>query len=292
MFPWESDDAGEEACPTWALTGAFEHHITADIAIAAWNYYCVTGDKQWLQEKGYPLIKEVAGFWLSRAEENADSTYSIRNVVCADEYAEGVDDNAFTNGAVIRALQAAVKAAEICGIQPEEAWKRVAGGLTIPVFENGITREHATYDGRMIKQADVNLLGYPLGLVADPEQQRKDMEYYVERIDKENGPAMSYSVFCVQYARLGDADKAYEMFKQSFRPNLRAPFGVIAETATSDNPYFATGAGGLLQAVISGFCGLEITDQGIRQVSSVLPKHWKRVIVTGVGAENKTFVRE
>ena len=21
MFPWESDDAGEEACPTWALTG-------------------------------------------------------------------------------------------------------------------------------------------------------------------------------------------------------------------------------------------------------------------------------
>lgn len=29
MFPWESDDAGEEACPTWALTGPFEHHITA-----------------------------------------------------------------------------------------------------------------------------------------------------------------------------------------------------------------------------------------------------------------------
>ena len=24
MFPWESDDAGEESCPTWALTGAFE----------------------------------------------------------------------------------------------------------------------------------------------------------------------------------------------------------------------------------------------------------------------------
>ena len=23
MFPWESDDAGEEACPTWALTGPF-----------------------------------------------------------------------------------------------------------------------------------------------------------------------------------------------------------------------------------------------------------------------------
>lgn len=41
MFPWESDDAGEESCPTWALTGPFEHHITADIGIAAWNYYCI-----------------------------------------------------------------------------------------------------------------------------------------------------------------------------------------------------------------------------------------------------------
>ena len=35
MFPWESDDSGEEACPVWALTGTLEQHITADIAIAA-----------------------------------------------------------------------------------------------------------------------------------------------------------------------------------------------------------------------------------------------------------------
>jgi len=66
---------------------------------------------------------------------------------------------------------------------------------------------------------------------------------------------------------------------------------VIAETATSNNPYFATGAGGLLQAVINGFCGLQITDEGIVQVSSVLPKHWKKVTVTGVGPEKKTFER-
>ena len=44
MFPWEGDDRGEEATPTFALTGPLEHHITADIAIASWNYYCVTQD--------------------------------------------------------------------------------------------------------------------------------------------------------------------------------------------------------------------------------------------------------
>jgi trehalose/maltose hydrolase-like predicted phosphorylase len=46
MFPWESDDTGEEATPPFALTGPFEHHITADIGIAFWNYYRVTQDNQ------------------------------------------------------------------------------------------------------------------------------------------------------------------------------------------------------------------------------------------------------
>lgn len=100
-----------------------------------------------------------------------------------------------------------------------------------------------------------------------------------------------YPIFCVQYARMRDVKKANEMFRRCYEPNLRAPFGVIAETATSNNPYFATGAGGLLQAVINGFCGLQITDEGIVQVPSILPKHWKKVTMTGVGPEKKTFER-
>lgn len=41
MFAWESADSGVEEIPVWALSGPFEHHITADVAIAARNYYCV-----------------------------------------------------------------------------------------------------------------------------------------------------------------------------------------------------------------------------------------------------------
>jgi trehalose/maltose hydrolase-like predicted phosphorylase len=39
------------------LSGPFEHHITADVGMAAWNYYCVTQDKVWLKEKGWPLLR-------------------------------------------------------------------------------------------------------------------------------------------------------------------------------------------------------------------------------------------
>lgn len=292
MFPWESDDSGEEATPTHALTGPFEHHITADIGIACWNYYCVTRDVRWLQREGYPLLKEIADFWTSRVTRNQDGSYSIHNVTGADEYANGVTDNAFTNGAASLALKYACQAAEICGEKVPEIWREIGENIRVLQFENGVTREHSTYKGEMIKQADVNLLAYPLGLITDEYRQRQDLEYYAERIDQKDGPAMSYSVYCVQYARMGEADKAYEMFRRCYEPNLRKPFGVISETPTSNNPYFMTGAGGLLQAVLNGFCGLQITDEGIVQLPSVLPSHWKRVTVTGVGSDKKTYVRE
>lgn len=292
MFPWESDDSGEEATPTHALTGPFEHHITADIGIACWNYYCVTRDMRWLQREGYPLLKEIADFWASRVTSNQDGSYSVYNVTGADEYANGVTDNAFTNGAASLALKYACQAAEICGEKVPEIWREIGENIRVLQFENGVTREHSTYKGEMIKQADANLLAYPLGLITDEYRQRQDLEYYAERIDQKDGPAMSYSVYCVQYARMGEADKAYEMFRRCYEPNLRKPFGVISETPTSNNPYFMTGAGGLLQAVLNGFCGLQITDEGIVQLPSVLPSHWKRVTVTGVGSDKKTYVRE
>lgn len=292
MFPWESDDSGEEATPTHALTGPFEHHITADIGIACWNYYCVTRDVRWLQREGYPLLKEIADFWTSRVTRNQDGSYSIHNVTGADEYANGVTDNAFTNGAASLALKYACQAAEICGEKVPEIWREIGENIRVLQFENGVTREHSTYKGEMIKQADANLLAYPLGVITDEYRQRQDLEYYAERIDQKDGPAMSYSVYCVQYARMGEADKAYEMFRRCYEPNLRKPFGVISETPTSNNPYFMTGAGGLLQAVLNGFCGLQITDEGIVQLPSVLPSHWKRVTVTGVGSDKKTYVRE
>jgi len=85
MFPWESAETGVEETPVWALSGPFEHHITADVAIAAWNYYQVTQDKQWLREKGWPILKETADFWTSRVERNSPGHYDIKNVVAADE---------------------------------------------------------------------------------------------------------------------------------------------------------------------------------------------------------------
>ncbi|MBS2210740.1 glycoside hydrolase family 65 protein [Carboxylicivirga mesophila] len=290
MYPWESDDSGEEATPTWCLTGTFEQHITADVGIAVWNYYRLTKDIDWLKTKGWPVLKAVAEFWASRVTSNPDGTYSIENVVGANEFAHGVTDNAFTNGAVKVVLSDAVKAAGLLKINAPAEWAIISEQLRIEKFRNGITREHSTYEGEIIKQVDVNLLAYPLGLITDEETIRKDLEYYESKISPE-GPAMTFSVFSILYARLGDADKAFEMFQRAYIPNKRSPFGVLAESAVSDNPYFATGAGGMLQAVLFGFVGLELTDGGIKSGKACFPVHWKSITVKGVGPQKETFVR-
>ena len=76
----------------------------------------------------------------------------------------------------------------------------------------------------------------------------------------------------------------------AYLPNLNPPFRVIAETKGGTNPYFSTGAGGIVQAVLMGFGGLEITAKGIVQVPSALPKNWKSLTISGIGVEKKTFM--
>ncbi|MEO6039958.1 MAG: glycoside hydrolase family 65 protein, partial [Saprospiraceae bacterium] len=288
MYPWESTTTGQEETPVWALTGPFQHHISGDIAWAAWQYYSVTKDKVWLRDRGWPMLKEIADFWASRVERNGAGQYDIINVIGANEWEENVDNNAFTNGMAKTALGYATDAARELGLTPDPDWMLVANNIPILKFPDGTTKENATYAGQEIKQADVNLLSYPLKIVTDPAQIKKDLDYYEPRMSKE-GPAMGNAILTVSAARAGDADRAYDLWKKSYQPNRVPPFGVLSESAGGTNPYFATGAGGFLQATIMGFGGLDITPAGIVQLKTKLPKGWKSITITGVGVEKRTF---
>jgi trehalose/maltose hydrolase-like predicted phosphorylase len=290
MFPWESAGSGVEETPVWALSGPFEHHITACVGFAAWNYYLVTQDKGWLKEIGWPLLKETADFWASRVERKGPGKFEINNVVAADEWAENVDNNAFTNAAAIANLEAANKAATILGYPQQQDWAVVAKNIPILTMldQSGakITQEHATYKGEGIKQADVNLLAFPLKSITDKAQIKRDLDYYSVRVPNQGTPAMTQAIFALLYARLGETENAYHFFKDAYQLNLNPPFRVIAETKGGTNPYFGTGAGGILQSMLMGFGGLDITENGIVQLPTKLPAKWKKLEITGVLGKN------
>ncbi len=288
MFPWESAEHGTEDTPVWALTGPFQQHITATVGWAFWKYYQVTQDKDWLKTRGYPVLKEVAAFWASRVERNGPGRYEIKNVIGANEWEENIDNNAFTNGMVKTVLEFASLAAEALGEVPPADWRSVAANIPILKFPDGTTRENETYNGQMIKQADANLLAYPLQIVDKKEDIIKDLRYYESRMSPD-GPAMGHAILSVLESRLGNPQKAFQLFEKSYQPNELPPFSVLAETAGGTNPYFCTGAGGMLQAVIFGFGGLEIGHKGVSQYPSALPQHWKSMTISGAGQNEQTF---
>ncbi len=276
-FPWEGGFTGEEMTPTWAEPRELQIHITADVALAQWWYFLTTNDMTWLREHGFPIMRECAAFWLSRVEYNDERTqYEIRDVQCADEYAVGVNNDAFTNASVRLCLLTTAQAAELLGEPVNDAWRTVAEGMHIPYDRD--TSRHLVYDGyagQVTKQADVELLAYPLEYVTDGEQIARDLDYYHGVIDS-NGPAMSYSVYAVISAQLGRADDAYHYLQKSYRPNTRPPFWSFSETPTNDEFYFCTGIGGALQAVLFGFTGLRLRD-GHFVLGPILPDRWPRL---------------
>ncbi|MFM8911914.1 MAG: glycosyl hydrolase family 95 catalytic domain-containing protein [Flammeovirgaceae bacterium] len=288
MFPWESSAEGTEDTPVWALTGPFQQHITSCVGWAFWKYYQVTKDKQWLRERGYPMLKEVADFWTSRVERKGPGKFEINNVIGANEWQENIDNNAFTNAMAITVLRYATQAAKELALPADADWEVVAQNIPVLKFPDGTTKENATYNGEIIKQGDVNLLAFPVDFITDRAQIEKDLKYYEPRYSPE-GPAMGFSALAAAHARLGNIEKATELFAKCYKPNEVPPFGVLAETAGGSNPYFATGAGGFLQAVINGFGGLTLSDAGITQIKTKLPKTWKSLEIKGVGVTKVSF---
>ena len=108
MYAWESAGDGHEVTPRFVpneegstvpiFTGDLEHHISADIAHAVWQYWNATGDDEFMRDFGAEIILSTARFWASRVEFNpSKNRYEIRDVIGPDEYHERVDNNAFTN---------------------------------------------------------------------------------------------------------------------------------------------------------------------------------------------------
>ncbi|HZU06289.1 MAG TPA: glycosyl hydrolase family 65 protein [Chloroflexota bacterium] len=145
LYAWESADTGEETTPPYVIgpdgqvivirAGTDEQHISADVAYAVWQYWQATGDTAFLLEAGAEIILETARFWASRATLEADGRYHIRGVIGPDEYHEGVDDNAYTNGMAQWNLERGVEVARLLARRWPERWAALEQRLGLTALE-------------------------------------------------------------------------------------------------------------------------------------------------------------
>jgi kojibiose phosphorylase len=151
LYAWESADTGAEVTPLFAwgrdgrrveiLTGLREHHISADVAWATWQYWQVTHDHAFLVDKGAELILETARFWASRAQRGEDGRFHIDGVIGPDEYHEDAADNAFTNVLAGWNLATATAVCDLLPALDRQGWERLQARLDLGSSERESWRE-------------------------------------------------------------------------------------------------------------------------------------------------------
>ncbi len=295
-------------------TGDTEQHICSDIAYAVLQYWRWTGDDAFLCDMGAEIVLDTAVFWGERVEAK-HGRYEISCQIGPDEYHENIDNSVFTNRLAQWHLEQAlallgwleanapdVACRLVASLDLTEArlarWRDIVARMHIPFdSERGI---HVQFDGffdleyvpvleyrprvggiwhmlgheralrsQVIKQADVVMLMALLGAEVGPaEVLRNNFETYYPRTD--HGSSLSPAIHAWVAARLGLGEIAWRMFEQAAATDLENNQGNVADGI------HAAACGGLWQALLFGFCGLQLTEEG-PAVDPKLPAHWRRV---------------
>jgi kojibiose phosphorylase len=297
-------------------TGDIEIHISADIAYAIWQYWQASGDQVFLLERGAEIILETARFWNSRAEWQAElERYEISNIIGPDEYHDHVDNNVYTNALARWNLQTALHLSAWLEAEHPADWKKlnrrvklkaqelkqwqhVIDYIYLPIdpqtrlieqFEGYFNRKDVNLaeleprtesvqsllgiegvnETQVLKQPDVLMLMYLLPTLYDDETLRANYVYYTARTDHTFGSSLGPSIQAIMACKVGDP-AAYEHFMRAARADL-----TDVRNNAGDGIHGAS-AGGLWQAVVFGFAGLERTAEGWK-TNPCLPEGWKRI---------------
>lgn len=141
LFPWRTIN-GEEASTYYPL-GTAQYHINGDISYALCLYMDVTGDVEYLKEKGAEILIETARVWadVGSFAKCRGGKYCICDVTGPDEYNVLVDNNFYTNLLARENLRAALKAVEYLQKEDVSAYQALAARIGFQVEETRLWRK-------------------------------------------------------------------------------------------------------------------------------------------------------
>ena len=327
-FAWESADTGEEVTPPWlphwsdrtqvcrVVTGEIVIHISTDVAYAAHQYWRLTGDNEWMVEKGAELILDTARFLGSRAEWNAaKGMYEYSRVMGPDEYHDNVDNNAFTNRLAQWNLQTALDTldwlktnapAKFMDLSERldlsekrlDRWKDIVWKMSVNVLKSGLIEQ---FDGYFkLKDVDpakgnpkalntLEIFGIPnVGEYQVIKQPDVLMMQYLLRDQYDDASIrVNYDYYTPRTdhaggSSLGPSIQAIVACMVGQPDDAYKHFILAARADLRDvrgnagDGIHGASAGGMWQAVVFGFAGLRLTPEGWT-VNPRWPKGWRRI---------------
>ena len=268
QFPWEaSPSRGEESTPGLGPASAYEHHVTADVALAFANYVHATGDEPFRVGRAWPVLAGAAD-WLTSRGVVTERGWEIRAAMGIAEREEPADNPAFVNMSAAVALREAIACAERVGVGPPARWRAMADQLVLPVNRNGVILDHDGYRKNEEKSGTpAALFGmFPVGYPVDPETQRATTEFYLDLADDYVGSPMLSSLLGVWAAMIGDRHGSSHWFEEGYAKFSCDRFNVVHEYRPDrfpDEPVagpFLANIGGFLTGCLYGLTGLRLGD--------------------------------
>jgi trehalose/maltose hydrolase-like predicted phosphorylase len=298
-YPWEADpENGSEQTPHFAyVLGEREIHVNADIAIAQWQYWLASQDREWLKKYGWPVMRNVADFWASRATWNGDlRRYEIVHVTSVAESYNDVPNDTFTNVSAQKALRIAGAAGAWGGERADPHWAEVAAKLYIPF--SAAEQRHFDFDPKVPREplegSTLGMLMYPsLDMPMSTQIRRNDFDYTMISVKEGHRQphGMSLAPASIAAAVVGDAPLAVAWLQNNFTSGLiKPPFNVRTETANNNTGYFLTASGGFVQTLLYGLSGLRIQEKGlIEAYAPVLPPEWKSMTLKNITLRGQRY---
>lgn len=146
--------------------------------------------------------------------------------------------------------------------------------------------------GDEVKQADTILIGYPLMHAMKNSTRRNDLNFYLN-VTRASGPAMTHSMFAINYLDIGDLSDANLMLDRCYKPYVNSPFNVWFEVIDDNVEEFAsnfiTAAGGFLQTIFNGFFGIRIHLDFLEIKKPFLPGKSSSMKIGGIKYLNSTI---
>jgi trehalose/maltose hydrolase-like predicted phosphorylase len=298
-YPWEADpENGTEQTPHFAyVLGEREIHINADVAIAQWQYWLATHDREWLKTEGWPVIRNLADFWVSRANWNGEKRrYEIVHVTSVAESYNDVPNDTFTNVSAQKALNIAGMAAVLVGERPDPHWAEVAAKMYVPFSQ--AEQHHLDFDESVprapLEGSTVGMLMYPsLDLPMTAQVRRNDFDHVMglARGAHFEPHGMGMAPASIAAATVGDSESAVAWLQGNFTSNLiKPPFSVRTETSTNNTGFFVTSSGGFILNLLFGFSGLRLQEKGLVEAyPPVLPPQWKSMTLKNITLRGRHY---
>ncbi|HVT95965.1 MAG TPA: hypothetical protein VHE33_00560 [Acidobacteriaceae bacterium] len=318
MYPWEAGLDGSEQTPSEANTGWAEQHIVPDVAVAAWEYYEATEDKQTLREAVWPILRTVADWIVHRGSVTARG-FEIHNVMGHNEWVANVSNDSMVNLLCRMALRDAIAAAIAIGEAPRPEWSRIEKTIYIPQDPQRKVIEPFSHDGPLTYFNEPENRFEGVDLAAHPEaytlnntqilvfhnppiasELYRNTWRYEETLRAQRAaspsvpgsvrsPGFSIPPLAACAAMFGERKEAGELFRLAATEYVTGPFDIPKEYRPYRDGAYITNNASLLMAAFYGFTGMRISDGDWRKYPVSLPAGWRRLEIDQVWIKGRAW---